>query len=168
LKNLLLLRHAKSDWGGDYDTDHERPLARRGRSAARLVGSFLTSVGPIPEVILTSTAVRAQTTAELAKASGRWSSLIVPSRDFYGAGPGSVLQLIQQQEDSIKTLMLVGHNPTWESLAHLLIGGGNLRFPTGALARIRSPESRWSQTEFGNNTLSWLVTPKLLKKGFGG
>jgi phosphohistidine phosphatase len=103
----------------------------------------------------------------MAKESGQWSSIIVPSREFYGVGPGSVLEIVQHQEDSIKTLMLVGHNPTWESLAHLLIGGGNLRFPTGALARIRSAENRWSQIEFGNNTLSWLVTPKLLKKLFG-
>jgi len=164
LKNLLLLRHGKSDWGTSYETDHDRPLTARGRSAARLIGAFLASVGPLPELILTSSAVRALTTAELAKESGEWSGLIVSSRELFGAGPESIVHLVQQQEDSVKTLMLVGHNPTWESLAHLLIGGGNLRFPTGTLACIKLHDSNWSQISSGHGTLSWLVTPKLIKR----
>ena len=164
MKNLLLLRHAKSDWGVYYETDHDRPLSPRGKSAARLIGSYLASVGPLPEVILTSSALRAKTTAEMAKESGSWPSSIVSSRDLYGAEPESILHLLQQQEDSIETLMLVGHNPTWESLAHLLIGGGSLRFPTGALARIKFAATGWLEISFGQGTLSWLVTPKQLKK----
>ena len=164
MKNLLLLRHAKSDWGVSYETDHDRPLSARGRSAAQSIGSYLASVGPLPEVILTSSAIRARTTAELAKESGGWPSVIVSLRELYEAGPESIVQLVQQQEDSISTVMLVGHNPTWEHLSHLLIGGGSLRFPTGALARIKFTASGWSEVSFGEGTLSWFVTPKQLKK----
>ncbi|MGW8181496.1 MAG: SixA phosphatase family protein [bacterium] len=164
MKNLLLLRHAKSDWGVFFETDHDRPLSPRGRSAARLIGSYLASTGPLPDLILTSSALRARTTAEKAKESGSWPSSIVYSRDLYEAAPESILHLLQQQEDSIGTLMIVGHNPTCESLAHLLIGGGSLRFPTGALARIKFPATAWHGIAFGQGTLSWLVTPKQLKK----
>lgn len=164
MKNLLLLRHAKSDWGVSFETDHDRPLSLRGKAAARLIGSYLASAGPLPEVILTSSAVRARTTAEMAKESGSWPGNIVYSRDLYEAAPESILHLLQQQEDSIETVMMVGHNPTWESLAHLLIGGGSLRFPTAALARIKFPATSWKEITYGRGTLSWLVTPKQLKK----
>ena len=137
LKDLLLLRHGKSDWGASYEADHDRPLAPRGRSAARLIGSFLASVGPVPELILSSSAVRARTTAELVKESGPLPSDIISTSQLYGAEPASILDLIRRHEDSIETLLLAGHNPAWESLAHHLIGGGELRFPTGALARIK-------------------------------
>ena len=159
-----MLRHGKSDWGASYDSDHDRPLAPRGRLAARLIGSFLASVGPIPELILSSSATRARNTAEIAKESGHWPGEIITMSQLYGAGPASVIELIRQQEDSIETLMLVGHNPTWESLAHHLIGGGDLRFPTAALAQIKMHGTDWNQIDFGQGTLSWLVTPKLLKK----
>lgn len=164
MKNLLLLRHAKSDWGAACETDHDRPLASRGRAAAGVVGTFLALVGPMPELILTSSAVRAKTTSELAKKSGKWTASIISSRDLYEAGPDSIVDLVRQQEDTIETLMLVGHNPTWESLAHLLIGGGNIRFSTGAVARIKFTETRWSQIASGQGTLLWLVTPKQLKR----
>jgi phosphohistidine phosphatase len=164
LKNLLLLRHGKSDWGASFATDHDRPLATRGEAAAKLIGTFLARVGPLPDLILSSSAVRALTTAQLAKKSGRWSSQVLSNRSLYGAGPEFILELIKQQDDAVKTLMVVGHNPTWELMAHLLIGGGNLRFPTGALARIKLPCHSWREIAFGQGTLSWLVTPKQLKK----
>jgi phosphohistidine phosphatase len=164
VKNLLLLRHGKSDWGASYDEDHDRPLAARGSSAASLIGTFLSAVGPLPDLILSSSAVRALRTAELAKEKGKWPSQIVSSRVLYGAAPESILDLVRQQEDSVGTLMLVGHNPTWEVIAHLFIGGGNVRFPTCALARIKLNETSWKNIAFGQGTLTWLVTPKQLKR----
>jgi phosphohistidine phosphatase len=164
MKDLLLLRHGKSDWGASFQTDHDRPLANRGRSAAHQIGSFLAAVGPVPQLILTSSALRAKDTAELAKEGGNWPSLIVTTSQLYETGPLPILDLLRQQKDEIDTIMLVGHNPTWEDLAHHLIGGGHFRFPTAALARIRLPGNSWSQLVFGQGTLSWLVTPKLLKK----
>jgi phosphohistidine phosphatase len=132
--------------------------------AARLIGSFLASVELVPEIILSSSAVRARNTAEIVKESGNWSTPIITLNQLYGAGPASILELIRQQDNTIGKLMLVGHNPTWESLAHHLIGGGDLRFPTAALARIKMHGTDWNQLNFGQGTLSWLITPKLLKK----
>jgi len=164
LKNILLLRHGKSDWEASYTTDHDRPLAARGRSAAGLIGVFLARVGPLPQLVLTSSAVRARSTAELAKANGKWSSPIISSQDLYEAGPESIMQLVKQQKSSVETLMLVGHNPVWEDLGGLLIGGGKIRFPTGGLALIKFSTTGWEELTFGQGILVWLVTPKQLKR----
>jgi phosphohistidine phosphatase len=164
MKNLLLLRHGKSDWGATYEQDHDRPLADRGQLSSRLVGRFLASVGPLPERAITSSALRARSTLELAMKAGSWSAPTLVSRDLYQSDPQTILKLIQKQDDSLSNLMLVGHNPTWETLAALMIGGGGLRFPTAAVARIKFTEESWKQIQFGQGTLSWLVTPKILSR----
>jgi phosphohistidine phosphatase len=80
VKTLYLLRHAKSDWNNAFDGDHDRPLAPRGIEAAERVGRVLAAAGEIPDRILTSSAVRARTTVELAAESGDWASpqVVVP------------------------------------------------------------------------------------------
>ncbi len=66
MKTLLLMRHAKSDWDADYESDHDRPLNDRGLKSARLMGRVLADEGLVPDLIISSTALRARTTAELA------------------------------------------------------------------------------------------------------
>ena len=94
MKNLLVMRHAKSDWGVASGGDHDRVLARRGIKAARKVGRFLTESGTIPDLILSSTAVRALTTAELANEAGEWGCTIVTNRDLYASDPDRVIEAI--------------------------------------------------------------------------
>ena len=72
MRQLLVLRHGKSDWDADYRGDHERPLASRGRRAAAAVGRFLAAAGPMPDRVLSSSAVRALSTVRLAAEAGRW------------------------------------------------------------------------------------------------
>ena len=62
MKTLLLMRHAKSSWGNQSLNDHDRPLNKRGESACRLMGSFISQQGLIPDQIISSTAVRAKDT----------------------------------------------------------------------------------------------------------
>lgn len=164
MKELLLLRHGKSDWDVDYGGDHERPLAARGRSSAKLIGRFLEQVNSTPDLIVTSSAVRALETARIAAEAGGWKHRLLPTEALYGASPLEVVALIAQQASDIERLMLVGHNPTWEETAGLLIGGGMIRLPTAAVACFRLPVSNWSDVAPGNAILSWLLTPKLLKK----
>lgn len=66
MKTLMLLRHAKSSWKDDSVTDHDRPLNKRGRKAAPLVGHLLRDQHLVPDLITSSSAVRAQTTATVA------------------------------------------------------------------------------------------------------
>lgn len=165
MKELLLLRHAKSDWNAEYGKDHDRPLATRGRAAAKLIGRFLEQVNCAPELVVTSSAVRAQTTAELAAEAGGWRNRPVVTDELYATSTMAVVQLISEQAPDVERLLLVGHNPTWEDTASLLIGGGTIRLPTAAMACIRFPILDWREVSARPGVLQWLVTPKLLRRG---
>lgn len=167
MKELLLLRHGKSDWNAEYGKDHERPLAPRGRAAAKLIGRFLKKANSVPDLVVTSSALRACSTAKLAAEAGGWSSRLVVTDDLYATSSGAVLKLISRQAKEVERLMLVGHNPTWEESTRLLVGGGMFRFPTAAICCIRFPILTWRDASPGSGILHWLVTPKLLKKGGG-
>jgi phosphohistidine phosphatase len=162
MKHLYLLRHAKSDWGSGFSSDHERPLAPRGEEAARSVGRFLAALGRVPDEVVSSTAVRARTTAELAKEEGRWEAEIETTEEFYGAHPADLLTRVQGSSDSADWLLIVGHEPTWSETVGLLIGRADIRMVTAALARVDFSVESWQNVEFGGGELVWLVTPKLL------
>ncbi|UCF68424.1 MAG: histidine phosphatase family protein [Acidobacteriota bacterium] len=164
MKHILLLRHAKSDWEADFGADHERPLNDRGRAAARLIGQFVSTLKEPPELVLTSSAVRARATVELAADAGRWRWPIERRRELYEADPETVLELIRSQPARISSCLLSGHEPTWSGLTGRLIGAARIRFPTAALARIDFRVEKWSEIDFGTGELIWLVTPKLLKR----
>jgi phosphohistidine phosphatase SixA len=162
MKRLLLFRHGKSDWDARYGADHDRPLAKRGRKAASLMGRYLAGLDQVPDRIVCSSAVRARETLRLATEAGKWSCPVAVAEELYQASPETVLELIRETRDSVNTVLLVGHEPTWSLLTGRLIGKARLEFPTAAIARIDLPVTRWADVEFGKGVLAWLVTPKLL------
>jgi phosphohistidine phosphatase len=163
MKSLLILRHGKSDWNAGQSTDHERPLADRGIAAAKLMGRFLTQRGQEPAKVISSTAVRARDTADLAINAGDWKCDSRLTDTLYGASVATVLDLLAKEDDAVPSLLLVGHQPTWSELIADLTGGTSVRFPTAALARIDFEVDRWDEIQSGCGTLRWLVTPKLLQ-----
>ena len=88
MKRLILLRHAKSDWAADYGGDHERPINQRGHRAAEAMGRWLSLTGHAPDHVVSSSAVRARTTAEVAAAGGDWEADIEIDSVVYEAAPG--------------------------------------------------------------------------------
>ena len=164
-KHLLLFRHAKSDWGTAAENDHTRPLTKRGIAAARAMGRILAASGQTPDRVVTSSAVRAKTTLEVARAAGKWKSPTAISDALYAADAAAVLEEIRALPKSATTVLFVGHEPTWSELASFLIGGGNLRFPTAALARIDLTVPGWHAVTFGRGELVWLLQPKFFTKG---
>ena len=165
MKRLLLMRHAKSDRSADYGEDHERPLSKRGEASAHAIGRFLTLTKQQPDAGLTSSAVRARRTLELAIAAGGWNCPIRPTRALYDGGPADILDEINQESDAIASLVVVGHEPTWSALASGLVGGGALRMVTGALAAIDFGVESWSAVGPGYGELAWMVAPRLLTEG---
>ena len=159
---LMLLRHAKSDWNTRYGHDRERPLNKRGVRSAGAVGTFVADHGLVPDLILTSPAVRAATTAELAASTGGWDTDIVTVPELYGADPGTVLDLVRRVSD-VDRLLLVGHEPTMSGFLGL-ISGSHLRVSTAALASLRLLHSRWADAGWGTAELEMFVRPRLLLK----
>jgi phosphohistidine phosphatase len=162
MKTLFLFRHAKSDWEAEFDVDHDRPLNKRGKRDAKRMGRHLRAVGSLPDRAVASSAVRAVKTVELAAAAGDWDCEVVIDESLYEADPPRVLSLIQEQPDAGDRLLLVGHEPTFSETGSLLIGGGALRFPTGAIACIEVEVGRWADVQAGQGTLAWLLTPKMV------
>ena len=160
---LLVLRHGKADWDASFESDHDRPLAKPGRRAASLVGEFLHAMELIPDSVITSSALRAKTTVEIAAEAGSWDCGIRVTDSFYDATPGQILEEVRAETASTKTLLIAGHEPTWSTLVRLLIGGGALRFPSAALACVEFPIENWRQVEPSRGQLAWLVTPKQLR-----
>jgi phosphohistidine phosphatase len=141
-RTLLVLRHAKSDWP-DGVPDHERPLARRGRREAPLVGRWLREHGPAPDLVVCSTAVRARQTWELVAAELPPPPEVRLDKRMYEASAAELLSVVVETPDRVSTLLVVGHNPGLEELAHLLTAGQgdqealermSVKFPTAALA----------------------------------
>jgi phosphohistidine phosphatase len=140
MKTLVLMRHAKSDWSADYGRDHERPLNERGVRSARLMGRLLASEGHVPQLIVTSTAVRARSTASIANEAGKWGAEVVLERGLYGSGADAAVQVAASAPE-VDRLMLVGHQPTWSILVSILTGSSvDMRTATAAVIDFDIPE----------------------------
>lgn len=164
-KKIILYRHAKSDWEADYNNDHERPLASRGIKAATTMGKLLSTSEQFPELVITSSAVRAKQTIELSIKKGNWVCDVIEDDKLYYGGVEAALQVIRNIPKNYSRVMLVGHEPKWSTLASQLIGGGDLTFPTASMARIDFEESAWKNISYGSGTLRWLLQPSFFTKG---
>lgn len=142
MKTLLLMRHAKSDWNAEYGADHDRPLSERGVRSARIIGRVLAAESKEPDLVVTSTAVRARSTASLAREAGQWDCRIELEPALYGAGAETVLQVAAGASDG-QRIMLVGHQPTWSVLVSLLTGD-RVEMKTGTVAVIDFDIDHWA------------------------
>ena len=145
-KELLILRHGKSDWGTD-DSDFDRPLKDRGKRGAQKIGNWLAEQNLPPDIIISSPAERALTTAEKAcKSMGYDTSIIQVNEAVYNAGLSDLLQILSDVPESIKRVMLVGHNPGLEELLVYLakefsIPDDGKILPTATLAYFKIKQS---------------------------
>jgi phosphohistidine phosphatase len=160
-RRLLLLRHAKSSWDDPALADHDRPLAPRGRKAAKRIGRHLRQEGPEISLVLCSSARRARDTVDLVAPDGR----IEIESPLYGATANELLARVRRVPDDAGTVMLVGHNPAIQDLLVALVDEpGDLavqKFPTGALATL-AISGPWRSLEAGQAALTALVTPREL------
>jgi phosphohistidine phosphatase len=166
MKTLLVLRHAKSDRSDPGLEDHDRPLAARGETDAPRMGAALAALGSMPDVIITSTAVRARDTAHLAATGMGYDGPTVETRAVYAASGDALLAVLHDHAGDHDTTLLVGHNPGMEELIGLLIADAGseigLRMPTAALACLSFETDAWSEVTPGSGTLQWLLTPRIV------
>jgi len=163
MPELLIVRHAKSEWGAGLSSDRERPLSPRGVKAAGRMGKFLTKVDAVPDLILSSPAVRARTTAELANKAGKWGAPIEIVPAFYGGDWTDVVDGVMAAGDSAGRILITGHEPTWSDLVSVLTGGSQVAMPTAALACVSLSGKSWSTLGPNCAELQWHVTPRMLK-----
>lgn len=158
MRTLLVMRHAKSDWSSDYGSDHDRPLNDRGVRSARLMGKVLTAENLTPELVISSTAVRARTTAELANEAGGWNAEIIRDRVLYDGGVDAVVEVVKGARNATR-LMVVGHQPTWSMLVRSLTGR-SAEMKTATVAAIEFDLDRWSDAMSSPGTLVTVYQPR--------
>jgi phosphohistidine phosphatase len=158
---LLLLRHAKSSWDDPGLADHDRPLAPRGRKAAKRIRQHLRRQQMPVSLVLCSSARRARQTLDLVAPGGH----VEIESELYGASAGELLERLRRVPDDADTVMLVGHNPAIQDLLVSLVDEpGDLavrKFPTGALATL-AVSGPWHSLQAGQAALRALVTPREL------
>jgi phosphohistidine phosphatase len=170
MHQLILLRHAKAVPEGKAP-DHARALADIGRAAATAIGQAMKKAGLAPEVVLVSTAARTQGTLEQLEAAGVWEEW--PNIDampaLYMASAAQIRDILRGLPETVRSAMVIGHNPGLHECALSLAGPRSLSgpsgkqledgFPTAALAEflVTTP---WRRLGAGNATLQRLVVPK--------
>jgi len=166
MRRLILMRHAKSSWADPGQRDLDRPLNKRGRRAAGLLGGWLKGKGYLPGQALVSTARRAQETwGGVAAVTGAAPTASVP--EIYHAAPETLLAVLRAAPDADR-LLLLGHQPGIGSfarrlLAHDLSDPVFDKFPTGATAVIDLDAEAWSEVGWGKGRIVDFVVPRLLE-----
>jgi len=170
MRQLLILRHAKSSWDDPNQPDHSRPLNERGRQAAELVKTTMRNFGLIPELVLVSSSRRTLQTLQALQPFVP-APKIEPLDALYLATSEDMLTVLQQIPEAVRSVLLIGHNPGLHDLAAYLgapadePGGvsqiNRLReaFPTGALAEL-SFDCPWMEVGRGSGTLRRFITPR--------
>ncbi|NOZ24470.1 MAG: histidine phosphatase family protein [Planctomycetes bacterium] len=165
MKTLYLVRHAKSSWKDPEQTDIDRPLNKRGQKDAPLMGKVLKKAGAKPDIILSSPANRAITTAQvIAEKLGYPKEDIAEVQAIYGADVGDLLQVIRRIDDAHESAMMFGHNPTFHELAESLTDTTIEKLPTCAVVCVEFDVDSWGKVERKGGARKFMDYPKRHKK----
>ncbi len=171
MRTLFLLRHAKSDWDDPKLPDFDRPLALRGRDAANRMGTYWREAGLCVDLALSSPSMRTrQTLALMEGANGGPLCAGAPAvfdDQLYLASASTIAMVLEDLPDAATSALLIGHNPGFEDTALALSGtaeAGALeklhdKFPTGTLARIDLPITRWADLSLKTGHLALFLRP---------
>jgi len=143
-KTLYLVRHAKSSWKNEGLTDEERPLNKRGKHDAPFMGKQLGQRGEKPDLLISSPAKRALSTAKLfARELGYAKENIVVMEELYMADVSDFIKIIQNINDKAVSIMLFSHNPGITYFANFISGSDIENIPTAGVVRIDLDISSW-------------------------
>jgi len=166
MRELLIMRHAKSSWDDPSLADFDRPLNERGKQDAPRMGEYLAAMGVRPDLIVASPAKRARKTARIvAEKLGYDKEAIRWVEGIYEASVQSLLYLVCSLPDEAEKVMLVGHNPGLTYLANVL---GDLtidNIPTAGVVGLVFDAGSWDEACRSKGHVLLFEYPKKLKKG---
>ena len=164
MKTILLLRHAKSDWGDRNMADIDRPLNARGQAAAPVMATWIAEHGLSPDLVLCSTARRTRETLALVRPALADKVPEVLDKALYLAEVPVLLARLRGLDDAVGTVLVIAHNPGLEDLAAKLSDFAGT-MPTAGLVVLRFDVATWKQIAPGGGKLRAFVTPKGLQQG---
>ncbi|WP_139925465.1 histidine phosphatase family protein [Hymenobacter sp. DG01] len=161
MKTLYLMRHAKSSWSFDDLTDKERPLNDRGRDDAPAMGQALAKRQIQLNLLVTSPAVRALSTAALvARELDYPPERVEVVEPIYEATVPDLLAVVRQLPDPADSVLLVGHNPTITEFANILSPSSIPDMPTAAIVCLKFNCARWAEIDRANAEYYFYDHPK--------
>ena len=161
MKKLTLIRHAKSDWHSPVNSDFDRPLNGRGQKAAPLIGQRMAERGCVPDLLISSPAKRARQTAKkISEQIDYPETEIIFREEIYEAGLNTLIDLINQLDDSNAEVILIGHNPGFSDLGQWLSTEAPDWLPTCGLLELEVPISDWAKITEDCATLLLYDYPK--------
>ena len=161
MKNLFLLRHAKSSWDNAALADFDRPLSKRGISNAIQLSEYIQKHSISFDLVLSSPSERTQSTLDLVLSSFDPIPATTLKESIYHASALSLSELIKEQDEEINNLLVIGHNPGLHILTESLTNESIVNFPTCAFAKITN-FNHWKDVDAGILTLESVITPKEL------
>lgn len=161
MKTLYLIRHAKSDWSDESLSDFDRPLNKRGLKDAPLMGSHLADKGIHPDLIISSPALRAKTTAlTIAQALSYPHESIHYDHHLYACTMETILSVIRDISPSVDTLFVFGHNPEFTECANFITLGDIENIPTCGVVEMRLLKDDWKSIGENSAELRGFDFPK--------
>ena len=161
MKELYLVRHAKSSWSDSRLSDFERPLNKRGKKDAPLMGQRLSDLSICPDLVIASSAKRARKTARIiCRRIGYGKERIILTDTLYTSELGQLLEIIRSTGSKINSLALVGHNFVITDLAQWLTGKAIGNIPTCGIVSIAFDIKDWQQVDEQSGRLVFFDYPK--------
>lgn len=161
MKTLILVRHAKSSWDYPHLSDFDRPLNGRGERDAPRMGIYLEENGIHADLIVSSPANRALTTARtIQQHQTSTQPHIIDERSLYHASASAILRIVQSQSETVNHLMIFGHNPGFTACANQMADTYIDNIPTCGVVGIQFGVNSWSEVAFGGGKQLYFYFPK--------
>ncbi|MCX2574838.1 SixA phosphatase family protein [Pedobacter sandarakinus] len=158
-KQLLLVRHGKSDWGNVNLKDFDRPLNKRGKENAPEMAERLLNKGFKFDLIVSSPAKRAKSTAKYFAETYKTEEINYEEL-IYEAGSNTLLKVVNDFDDAADTVIMFGHNPGFTDLANLLGDGDIYNIPTAGMVLLSFPFESWKMVSAGTGEQVFFDYPK--------
>ena len=164
VKTVYIVRHAKSSWDNFELSDHDRPLMTVGIKKTEKIINYLNSNNIDPEVIISSTAIRAFETAKLiAEGIGYKTDNIITRKSIYHAGVDEIYSELFSLDNSINSVMIVGHNPTLTDFVNDFVKPEIDNLPTSSVFSVELKADKWEKVSNSKFKVNFMVFPRMLK-----
>ncbi|PRM90301.1 phosphohistidine phosphatase [Aliarcobacter cryaerophilus] len=164
MKELILIRHAKSSWSNPLLDDFERPLNKRGEKNAPFMAKVLKQKGLTLDLIISSPSIRTKQTLDYFIQEFDYKEEIIFEKSIYEAPFENLLKVIKNIDDKYKTIFLFGHNPGLNDLVDFLIGNFEENIPTSGVLKLNFDIKKWEDIKEKIGILEFFIYPKMFDK----
>ena len=164
MKELILIRHAKSSWSNPLLEDFERPLNKRGAKNAPFMAKILKQKEVNPDLIISSPSKRTKDTLDFFIKEFEYKDKIIFEKSIYEAPFENLLKVVKNIDDKNKTIFLFGHNPGLNDLVNFLLGRFEENIPTCGVLKLEFDIKNWEDIKEKSGILNFFIYPKMFDK----